>query len=738
MNDKSRASSPSLETLKAGFLLICVCLLYYPTTKADFIWDDDVFITQNPIMATSNALERFWFSTDPPDYFPLVSTNLWLQRHLWGVNPLGNHLVNIAFHAFNALLFWRVLLRMAVPGAWMAAMVFALHPIQVESVSWATQIKTVQSTFFYLLALLTYLQFCVKQNLKVYGLSLFLFVLALLSKTSVVMLPVVLLLYHVWKQDIPLLATIRRTFPYFSLSLIFGLITIWYQYNSAGAKGNEWSLSFGERLVNAGHNIFFYLYKLVVPLDLTFVYPRWSLDVSQWISWTPHMALGFILYFFYRNRNRWGRHAFFGLGYFIVSLFPVLGFLNIYFMLFSFVADHYQYIAGQGIIALSAAATYHRVSKITPTFQKMSVVLTFLILVTLAILTWKQQAHYQNSVVLWQDTLKKNPNAWIAHNNLGLTLADKRNFDEAIFHYREAIKIKPNYANGFNNLGIALREKGKHSEAISHFRSAIKFNPDFALAHYNLGTVLKGKEQLDEVISHYKTAVKLRPDLAIAHNNLGAALYSKAAINEAIVHYKEALRLRPNYYEAHNNLGNALKNSGQLDKAINQYRTAIKIKPDYAIAHNSLGNALSEGGKLNEAIIHYKAAIKIKPDYASAYSNLGNALYAKRDLDEAETQFKFALRIKPDFAKAHNSLGAVLFDKRQIDKAIVHFKSALKVQPYYAEAYNNLGNALRQRGQLKEAIDNYRIALKIKPNFAVAHHNLENSLKIIKNLGRVR
>ena len=476
-------SSFQLKLLKSIVLIFGVCVLYYPTMGAGFIWDDDTFFTRNPLMVTPKALERFWFSTDPPDYFPLTSTNLWLQRQFWGLHPLGYHLVNIVLHAWNAFLFWRILFQIAVPGAWIAALVFALHPIQVESVSWVTQIKTVQSTFFYLLSLYAYLRFCTKPHPTVYGVSLFLFVLALLSKTSVVMLPVILLLYHGWKQDLPLLLAIRRTLPYFILSLLFGLVTIWYQYNSAGAKCSDWALSFLQRLVYAGHNIVFYLYKLIFPLNLTFVYPRWTFDVWHGLSWTPHIGLGLILYLLYGYRASWGRHALFGFGYFIVSLFPVLGFFNIYFMRYSFVADHWQYVAGQGVVALTIATACRGISKTSATVQKTVSGVVALMLITLATLTWKQQALYQNPVVLWQDTLRKNPKAWIAHNNLGLALADHGKFDEAIIHYKKAIGLKPDYAKAFNNIAIAFKEKGKLDEAIRYYRTAIQFKPDFALAH---------------------------------------------------------------------------------------------------------------------------------------------------------------------------------------------------------------------------------------------------------------
>ncbi|MEC7640570.1 MAG: O-GlcNAc transferase, partial [Nitrospinota bacterium] len=345
--------------VKTVLLAMVVLGVYFPTLHAGFIWDDDVFFTRNPLMARPDALKKFWMSGEAPDYFPLVSTTLWAQRQLWGLDPFGYHLVNICFHALNSILFWRVLSLLAVPGAWTAAMLFALHPIQVESVAWVTQIKNVQSTFFYLLTVLFYLRWdSCDLGRRNYFLSLFAFLLALLSKTSVVMLPVVLVLYHGWKGDRSAKTLLRNTSPFFVLALILALVTIWFQYQSAGAKGPDFALGFAERFVNAGHVVWFYLLKLLLPVNLTFVYPRWAFDTGDWVSYLPHAGLVALAYLLFVKRWSWGRSALFGLGYFVVTLFPVMGFFNIYFMRYSFVADHWQYVAGQGIIPLAVGGLF--------------------------------------------------------------------------------------------------------------------------------------------------------------------------------------------------------------------------------------------------------------------------------------------------------------------------------------------------------------------------------------------
>tara|TARA_B100000686_G_scaffold355052_1_gene469443 strand:- start:4767 stop:6542 length:1776 start_codon:yes stop_codon:yes gene_type:complete len=581
--------------LKTLVLIIAVFSVYYPSVNAGFIWDDDTFFTHNPIMDSPNALWKFWFTTEPPDYFPLVSTVLWLERQLWDLNPAGYHLTNIGFHAINAFLLWRIFLRCALPGAWLAAMVFSLHPVQVESVSWATQIKTLQSTFFYLMAFLWYLSSHIEKKTIGYGISLFLFLLGLLSKTSVVMLPVVLLFYHIWKDDLPSALIIRRTTPFFMLSLVFGLVTIWFQYNSAGAKGEDWSLGFAERLVNAGYNIIFYLYKFVVPWNLTFIYPRWSFDPVDWFSWIPHLSLAIMLAFFFRHKDSWGRFALAGFLYFVISLFPVLGFWNIFFMRYSFVADHYQYIATPGLIALVVSIILPWVSKASFAIRKSGIVLAVLTLGVLASLTWKQQKIYQNSLVLWEDTLRKNPKAWIAHNNLGNEMELLGDMEKAIWYYRQTLRLKPNYAEAEDNLGLALFKMGRVEEAKPHFSKAARLKPDFWQPRNNLGTVLAREGFFVEAAFLFEEVLRIDPGNANAHNNLGLIRERQGLYREALEHWELAL-IDPTNKRAqvHNNIGAMLLDLGRTEEAISHFGSSLQIEPKLREAQENLALAFKK------------------------------------------------------------------------------------------------------------------------------------------------
>lgn len=344
----------SLKRPLYGIILItfATLIIYIPAIRGGFIWDDDAFVTENPLIHSHDGLYRFWCTTEAPDYFPLTSTTLWLEWRLWGNNAAGYHVVNVLLHILNALLIWLALKRLKIPGAWLAAFIFAVHPVNVESVAWITERKNLLPMFFYLCSILLYLKFEENQTKWVYGLSLGAFLLALLSKPSVVMLPLVLLGCVWWQRRRIALNDLFRAIPFFLLSLIMGLVTLWFQYHNAIGSTIVRDDSFLSRLAGAGWAVWFYIYKTVFPFNLSFVYPRWEITDSSLVSFVPILLLLSLLIILFRYRNSWGSPFLFGLGYFVVTLFPVLGFFNIYFMKYSLVADHWQYTSIIGIIAL--------------------------------------------------------------------------------------------------------------------------------------------------------------------------------------------------------------------------------------------------------------------------------------------------------------------------------------------------------------------------------------------------
>jgi len=681
----------SWATIGLGLLLVSLTLAaYWPVLRAGFIWDDDAHLTANPCIVGPLGFKAIW-TTSSALYYPLVLTTFWVEHALWGMNPLFFHLVNVLTHALSAILLWRALSRLDVWGAWFGAALWALHPIQVESVAWITELKNTQSCFFYLLAVLFFLRWRrafrdeVKATLD-YGLVVLFAVLAILSKSSTVMLPIVLALCWWWKDRRWRWRNTIWLLPILMVSAAASAWTVWEQKFHSGAQGEEWGQSALERLAIAGKAVWFYVGKLLWPHPLIFVYPRWQVDVLHPIFFFPAAAAVFLCVILWFGRDHeWLRPVFFGFAYFLVSLFPVLGFFDVYFFRYSFVGDHFQYLASMGLIALVGAA----LTRLPKPARMLSVVL----LLVLLVMTWQQTKIYRDQEMLWRDTLAKNPAAWIAHTILANALAQQGRLAEAIQHYEQTLEIKPDYAEAHNNLGLALAEEGKLAQAIQHYERALQLKPTNGEACNNLGVALAAEGNLPEAIRYYERALQLKKDYAEAHYNLGIALTAQGKLPEAIKQYERALQLKPNYPQAYYSIGNALAHQGNLPEAIRHYARALQLKPDYAEAYVNLGGALALQGKLQEAIHHYERALQLKPDNVEVHCNLGGALAQQGNLPEAIHHYERALQLKPDDPEIDYNLASVLARQGKMPEAIQHFEQALAL----ATVQNNsaLAEAIR-------------------------------------------
>jgi tetratricopeptide (TPR) repeat protein len=748
--------------LKGLLLVVAVVFAYQPAWHAGFIWDDDLYVTQNRLLTAPDGLKRIWFSLDSPSqYFPLTYTTFWLERMLWGLNPAGYHWVNILLHAVNTLLLWRLLKRLGVPGAWLAAGIFALHPVQVESVAWITERKNVLCLFFFLLALLAWIEFVEdrpKQWWRFYFLSLFFFALALCSKTTACTLPAALLLI-LWLKEKPVSRfRLAQIIPFLAMGAGMGLVTVWWERYHQGTQGALFSFGPVERVLIASHAVWFYLGKLVWPVNLMFSYPRWTISPANPLAYGWLVAgagLGAAIHF---ARRFTGRGVEVAALFYVATLSPLLGFIMLYTFYFSFVADHYQYVASVGPIALAAAG----ISRAFGSFEKkkpfLRPALGGTLLLALGILTWRQCGMYADLETLWQTTIARNPNSFLAHVNLGSILAQQGQMDGAIAHFKKALKVRPDYVEACNNLGNALLQKRRVDEALEQFQKALEIQPDNAMVHTSFGNALLQKGRVDEAIVHYQKtlemmpgsaeaccglgnallqkgrvdeameqfqkAIRLQPDLAMAHYDLGNLLLQKRQVNEAITCYQKALEIKPGYAEAHYNLGNALLQERSVDEAIQQYQSALEIKPDYAEAHINLGAALLQKGRLDDAAEQFQQAINLQPDSARAHFNLGRVFLSKGRPDEAMAHLQKALEIRPDYAKAHAGLGIALFQKGRVDEAIARFQKALKIEPDDSDTHINLGLALFKKGRVDEAIPHFQKTLEISPGNSKACYNL--------------
>ncbi|MGD0650695.1 MAG: tetratricopeptide repeat protein [Verrucomicrobiia bacterium] len=537
----------------AALIVLLTVVVYIPAMRGGFIWDD-ILITDNPMIKARDGLYRLWFMSKPTDIWPLTSSTCWLEWRLWGNSPTGYHVVNVLLHAVNAILVWMILRRLRIPGAWLAGLVFAVHPVNVATAAWISEQKNTLSMLFYALAILLYLRFDEEGRWRWYGLSLAAFVLALLSKTAVVMLPVVLLGCIWWTHGRVRRKDLLCTIAFFVFSLVWGLVTIWFQQDR---PTQGYVLGVGvvaSRVAAAGWVPWFYLYKALLPLNLNVIYPKWEIDASRWVSYLPGMTLAACLMVFWWRRRTWGRPLLFGLGYFVVTLFPVLGFFYQSFHLYSLVADHWQYHSIAGVIAL-VVATGEKIGRRAGKWRRpVELLASVAVLVVLGAATWRRACVYRDEETLWRDTLAKNPNAWVAHSNLGFLLAGEGKLQEAIWHGEQVVQIRPDDPKVHSNLGVALAQAGRVQEAIVQFEQALRIKPDTAEIHNNLGLALSQVGKIQDAITQYEQAVEINPDYAEAHYNLGLALERAGKSQDAIGHYEQALRIKPDYAEAQNAL----------------------------------------------------------------------------------------------------------------------------------------------------------------------------------------
>jgi tetratricopeptide (TPR) repeat protein len=607
--------------LFAGLALFC----YWPALRGGFVWDDQAHVTR-PDLQSAAGLVRIWCDLHATQqYYPFLHSAFWFEHRLWGDAPAGYHLANLALHAAAACLLVALLRRLKIPGAVLAGAIFVVHPVCVESVAWISEQKNTLSLVFYLGSALAFLRFDRERGqppaARAYATALVLFILALMTKSVCATLPAALLVVLWWQRGrLSWRRDVVCLLPWFVLAIASGFFTAWVERRYNGAVGPDFELTLVQRLLLSGRILWFYLGKLIWPARLVFIYPRWDLKSASagWMGYLMAAVVLTALLWSWRRRSRGPLAAWL---FFAGSLFPALGFFNVYPFLYSYVADHFQYLASLGVIAAFAAGAAGWLSGRTPGVRIAGWMLCGALVVILTLLSRAQSANYRDLTALYTATIRDNPACFLAHNNLGIEYERTGRASEAEAEYRAAIAGKPDLAEGHYNLGhLWLGLPGRAGDAVAEFQAALSLKPNYPEARDNLGNALAQLPgRLDEAMVQYREALRMRPDYPEAQANLGSTLVLAGRASEAIPHFEAALRIRPNEARLQVSLGRALLEVGRQEEAVGHFEAALRLRPDAAAVHAELALALLEiPGHTGEAVAHLEEALRLQPNLEPA------------------------------------------------------------------------------------------------------------------------
>jgi len=647
-------------------LALVTLATFWPVLNHDFVrYDDDKYITENTHVKNGISLRStYWAFTSPHfhNWHPLASLSQMLDCQLFGLKPFGHHLTSLLIHTLNVLLvFWVLKMLTGTVGrsAFVAA-VFALHPLQVESVAWLAERKNVLSTFFWMLTLAAYVRYARHPSVRRYLLLFGVFCLGLMAKPAVVALPFVLFLLDFWPLDrlqlagssrvedlsgsgpvqascrqVSLWRLIGEKIPLLVPAAFVGAITYIIQ-QSGGLVSRFQTVAPGHRVANAIISYVTYIEKMIWPSRLAVFYPHpgGSFSMARLVISASILVLisGCIVY---ATRRR--RYLAVGWLWYLGILVPVIGLVQVGAQAR---ADRYMYVSMIGLLIIVAWGLNDLVAK----WRYRSVVLALLAIAMVsgaAVCTRLQLRHWQNSVTLFEYTLSVTRNNYVMHNNYANLLRDAGRPDEAIRHYLRCLELRDDSAEAHNNLGNALAAKGQMDQAIVHYRRAIelsekqklKSHPPSGLAeaHYNLANVLRMKGQLQQALEHYSEALKLRPDNIDTFQGLGLTLAAMKRFDEAIAQYNKMLELQPHNVIGHGLLGMALAGKGRDDEAIEQFKIVLSRRPDDVEMYCNLGLLLERQDRADEAITQYRTALQINPEYDKAKRLLQAALVRQKE-----------------------------------------------------------------------------------------------------------
>lgn len=604
-NSSGQAETGS-QWLGIILLLALVAVTFWPTLHNGFIWDDDLMVTENSFVKSATGLHDFWFSNKPTDYFPITYSDLWIEWRLWGMNATGYHATNLILHAINALLLWGVLRKIigltkvvgALDLAWFGAALYALHPVNVATVAWIAERKNTLAMLFALLSAYCYFSTdSEKKSQRFYIGSLFFFVLSLLSKTAGVMLPAVFLCIAWWKRGFTK-RDVLRTVPFFAIAFFMGLTTIWFQNHKAlAADFPDRPLLL--RIAGVGSAVWFYLEKAFLPISLSPIYPLWTINSHSIVTYLPHVLLVGVLVALWVQQKRWGRGPLVAFVAFVLMLAPVLGLLNINYYKFSLVADHWQYFS----LPIAAVAIVWGITRIFSDATIRTAALAAAV-ATFAVLSWKQSHLYDHSRI-WSAILEKDPNSYVAANNLGEELEDHQQFDEALKYFRRALEIHPGYSHALMGEASTYLRMKQYNEAIAPLAELAKAQPNKFFVRYNLGIayLLTGKSQ--PAIEEFRAALEI-PEESISSDSQ----WRMGTGDEKTIRAEVQTRL-----------GDALLTSGKTDDALAAFEASVELNPQAPVQYR-IATILNQKHDRAGARKHLREVLRLAPGYLDALNDL--------------------------------------------------------------------------------------------------------------------
>lgn len=763
--------------IKSGALFILIPIavtaaIYVPNLGSPLaLMDRDsyerVLFTTNYAETAELLLLDFQGRVVPGYYAPLSSISLMLDKWIIGSstpNLRFTLFINLIFHCANGLLVFLLLRALGIGSrlAGCASFLFLLHPIQVPSVLWFASRKTVMACMFYLLAYLAYFRYRSRGAWRYYLLCVAATGAGLLAKPTVVVLPPLLVICellgitgtrHESGRRVSDTLKIRGdrssesragadTEPsqadlqdrgvhawWWGLVPLFLLVAVFAYVTMNTERTVTFEIPFVERVFIAASALTFYLSKVLVPVELTLVYPRWTVDLASPSWWIPPVVLIVGAGILVRFRGRIPMEIWWGLANFLVPLVPVIGFVKFGYFQHSFVAGHLMYLSMIGLSCTLVVAVHETSQQFGLSGKRVILALTAVYCGFLLVQTWNQARLWKDPIRLWADNYDKCESCSDVENMLGMALLEGGRYERAVKHLRGAVKLQPNSYTAHMNLGAALFRMGKMDEARASFERAVAVGPQRARGYANLGLAYLEMGKVPEAKKHLQKALELDGKFAAAYNSMGRASATEGNLKEAVRYFKKAVEIAPEYFDGHRNVGLALMRSGDRTTAIKHLKKAVKIRPSSHKTHDLLGQLLLANGKPIEAQKHFRRAVEILPIFAEAHNNLGVALETSGHVREAAREYERAFKIAPGLVDAHFNYANAMVRLGEMVEAVRHYETVVAASPYHYLAHSRLGSVYLHMSQFPQAVEHLRAALKIRPNLVEAQRNLESALK---------